>query len=150
MLILPAALIWLGSACYSVEFKPDSDYPNLRRPGVGRVEIRRSPPERPYGRLGVLVVRDYSGDLNSENFQTRIRREARSRGASGAWILGVQVTEQTAFEGSTVPTGRGAARDRHPTGSLRSRVGVVRVLLFNYAPGERPMSGEAKRPVPQR
>ena len=126
-------MCWLAASCFSMEFQPDSEYPNLRRNGVDAVEIRRSAPERPYSRLGLLVVRDYTGDLRSDNFSTRIRREARKRGAEGAWILTTQLSEQTTFEGSTVATGRGAAHDRHPSGSLRTKVGLVRILLFNYA-----------------
>lgn len=127
---LIAITLVLG-ACYSVEFFPDDDYPNLRRENTEDVRIVRSSPNPPYHRLGVLVIRDYTGDLANPNFLARVRREARRRGASGAWIQRSRIYEQTTFNANTRTRRQGSAGVPQGSGSLRGQIGVVRIILFN-------------------
>jgi hypothetical protein len=73
-------------ACYSVEFVPVPDYPNLRRPVAGEpVEIGYERPAGKYIELGVARIRDVD-DPRSEGFREFVAAQARQRGASGAWI----------------------------------------------------------------
>ncbi len=118
--------LFLGG-CYSAEFYPEDDYPNLRRADVEEVEIRVRPPSRPYERLGTLIVRDPSADLQNENFRRYLRGEARRRGAEGAWVTARDFTTNTLITGS--PTD---ANQYVETGNLTLESGVVTVILYNY------------------
>ena len=116
-------------ACYSVEFFPEPDYPNLRRAHIEKVEITSFRPPKPFHKLGTLVFRDFTGDIRDESFIRKIESEAEKRGAEGAWIAYRALRRHTAYQT--------AARDRHrgqtmPTGSMGGSVGIVKVILFNH------------------
>ena len=125
---LPGLLLLLAG-CYSAEFFPAPDYPNLRRSDINTVEIRTARPERAFQKLGTLVFKDFSGDSRSESFRDRLRREARERGAQGVWIAGRSLHHTGGFQTETRERRSGR---RGPTGSIKGRVGILRIILFNY------------------
>ena len=107
-----------GGACYSVEFAPVPDYVNLRRQAPPPdIEILYEAPPAAYQRLGVASVRDVS-DQRSESFREFVAKEARSRGASAAWIRADQMRRvpHNTF-GSWLNPGDG--------------IGIVPVVLFD-------------------
>ncbi|MBX7057315.1 MAG: hypothetical protein K1X75_04570 [Leptospirales bacterium] len=126
---LAAGIIFCSGACYSVEFFPSPDYPNLRRSDVGEVEIRRSRPERSFQSLGRLVVRDASADLQDPSFVAFLQSEARSRGAAGIWV------QSTALDRSQSMRTGTRQRDGHleETGQLELARNQLNILLYNYA-----------------
>ncbi len=91
------------------------------------------------------MLRDNTGRAEGDPFLNLVRREARARGAEGAWILGIQRHSQVGFQGSTTNPVRGGPHDRRPTGSMQTTIGLVRVLLFNYARETEPSSPRGKR-----
>lgn len=126
--ILPATIIFtLLSACYSVEFYPTADYPNLRRADVDEVEIRTSAPRDPYEKLGQLVVKDPAADLENRNFRRFLKNEARDRGAEGVWIVRRSRYNNQVITGS--PTDRNYTIE---TGQVDVETGVLTVILYNY------------------
>lgn len=117
--------LFLGS-CYSAEFYPEENYPNLRREDVDDVEIRTRPPVRSYDRLGTLIIRDPAADIQDENFRRYLRGEARRRGAAGAWVTARGFTTNTLITGSPTDT------QDVETGNITLESGVVTVILYNY------------------
>lgn len=123
-------LLFLTVSCYSVEFFPEPDYPNLRKNDVEGVLITRTRPERPIQILGKLVFRGFAGDLRDAGFLRKVRQEAAERGAEGAWITSRSIRRQSAFETTSVNP---RMKTRQPTGRIQSRVSIVKIILFNYA-----------------
>lgn len=83
-------------------------------------------PNRAYSELGSLIIRDFTGDR--ELLEQDIVREARNRGAEGAWIQGRSVRKDPGITTQSVGSRGQTAR----TGEIQSDFVIVEVLLFNY------------------
>ncbi len=132
-------ILALLPACYSVEFYPVTEYPSLRRADIDEVEIRTSAPRRPYERLGHLVIKDASADLESRNFRRFLKNQARERGAEGLWLVRRGRYSSSLLTGS--PTD-GRYSQSIETGQVELQTGVLTLVLFNY------LRGEATDPAP--
>ena len=119
----------LVSSCYSVEFFPEHDYPNLKLKKIKNVEIKYRRPIKSYQKLGILIVRDFTGDIADRNFLRMISSEAKKRGAQGAWIISRIIRHQTRFQAETMDRRR---RHRMQTGNVKGRIGIVKIILYNY------------------
>lgn len=119
----------LLSGCYSVEFYPSNDYPNLRRDDIDEVEIRTSAPRLPYERLGHLVIKDAAADLENRNFRRFLKNQAREHGAQGLWIIRRSRFNNAVITGS--PTDSRNSQSIQ-TGQLDLETGVITLVLFNY------------------
>lgn len=128
--IIFAAFAQVG--CYSVEFYPDADYPNLRRDDVDEVEIRTGAPRRPYARLGNLLIKDAAADLSDPNFRRFLKSQARDRGAGGVWILSRGRYSNAVITGSPGDSRYGGGGGGIQTGQIDLDRGVLTVTLFNY------------------
>ncbi|MEQ9365505.1 MAG: hypothetical protein RIF32_14765 [Leptospirales bacterium] len=124
-----AIIFALLPACYSVEFYPVAEYPNLRRDDIDEVEIRTSAPRKPYRRLGHLVVKDAAADLESRNFRRFLKSQAREHGAEGAWLVRRGRYNNAVVTGS--PTDARYSQSIE-TGQLDLETGVLTLVLFNY------------------
>ncbi len=120
------------TACYTAEFRPVPDYPVLREAKTESVEIVWSHPGQSAVILGSLIIRDFSGDLDDPAFLSYIKREARKRGASGAYISEKRMERVDSFLSDT--TGRRQTGYKNPARSqdliLKTDIGIVTVLLF--------------------
>lgn len=126
---LPCAIIFaLLQGCYSVEFQPAPDYPILRRTDVDAVELRRTPPRRPYDRLGRLIIRDAALDLNDPHFLRFLKGQIRERGAQGAWVSRTRRTETPGLTAGT----RQADGYFQENAQLSVDTGILTLVLFNY------------------
>ena len=119
----------LITVCYSVEFYPAAEYPSLRRADIDEVEIRTSAPRRPYERLGHLVVKDASADLESRNFRRFLKNQARERGAEGLWLVRRGRYSSSLITGSPTDVRRSQSIE---TGQVELQTGVLNLVLFNY------------------
>ncbi len=146
-LIAALLLIFLNS-CYSIEFIPEPDYANLRRADVSTVELRTTAPTRPVHRLGYLMVRDFSGNVDDPGFQSMLQSEIMNRGAEGGWIaeknMHSRPTMTTGSRASSQNPNASAQNQVMETGTVSSDIGILKILLFNYKDSER-----QKRPAPQ-
>lgn len=124
-------------SCYSVEFFPSDEYPNLRRTDTENVEILDFHPRYPYDILGTLVVRDFTGNIEDPNFRLLLEREARERGAEGIWIERKSLNRETLLRSQSTSSRHpyGGGRGGTPAGELTGKIGTVRAILFNYKRG---------------
>ncbi len=123
----PFPVVFCAFLCYSAEFQPAHGYANLREESIDKVEITYSMPTGPYSRIGMLVVRDFPGDLQDPSFVNFIQGEAKRHGASGAWIAErtlkkgaanlVQLRGRRGYEGSQ-------------TSIIEGDIAVVKIILF--------------------
>ncbi len=120
---------WLPG-CYSAEFFPGPGYHNLRREFVGEPEIRLSPPVRAHRELGILLLRNFAGDLQDENFLAFLRKEIKSLGAQGGWVARRRFHQQVQYETGTASARRPGSIS--PTGEITTTVGVIQIVLYNY------------------
>lgn len=128
--LLGALAVLLPLHCYSAEFFPVAEYPNLRGEFDAEPELRYTPPRRNHRELGSLLVRNYSGELRDETFQAFLKREIKKRGAQGGWINRRRYYNQVHYETGTVNRQRPGAVS--PTGEISGRVGTITVILYNY------------------
>jgi len=126
ILIFFAAL----TGCYSAEFFPATDYPILKKK-VENVELRWTEPVRPYHILGRLVIRDFTGNIEDENFLRYLRHQAMDRGAEGIVIVQSQTKQVEYLRGYANDPRRGSYQ-RQETGRLDGNLSIVTAILFNY------------------
>jgi hypothetical protein len=123
------------SSCYSVEFKPEADYPVLRETEVDKVFITWAYPGPNIVPIGTLLIRDFSGDISDPAFLTYIRRQARKYGAPGAYIQERRILNVDSIH-TDYSGGRQNSISRNGSGPqgniLKTDVGIVSVMLFTY------------------
>jgi hypothetical protein len=124
----------LFASCYTVEFKPVPDYPVLREVNTDEVVITYSYPGTDMEPLGTLLIRDFSGDLNDPQFLSYIKREARKRGAPGAWIQERRLSKVDSFHADHSGGRQNSIERNESRGGtiLKTDLGIVSVLLFTY------------------
>lgn len=132
-ILLP--VFFIVSACYTAEFQPSADYYNRRKSSVNDVTIVHIKPDTRIHILGTLIVRDFSGAIEDENFRQFIKREAKKRGASGAWIRSIRITEETVLKASDGPSRPGHSGMNRGSPSqernIQGSIATVRVILYN-------------------
>lgn len=122
----PVLVIFSAFFCYSAEFQPSNGYANLREVDVDKVEVVFGIPSGSYTRIGLLIIRDYPGDIEDPTFLNFVEGEARRHGASGAWIA-----ERTVKKGANIVQQRGRrGYQGAQTSLLEGDVAVVKVILY--------------------
>ena len=119
--------------CYTFEFLPSPEYPNLRKNNPKNVILTTVRPREEFSILGTLVVHDFSGNILEPSFQSAIKREAKKRGAEGAWISKITLNKAIQFQGRSMSNSRSYMQNNYyNTGEIRGTIGIVEVVLFNF------------------
>jgi len=120
-------------SCYTYEFKPVEEYPNLKKSDIKEVVITMLRPKKPINELGQLTLRDFSGDIHDPAFQKSIRRQAKKRGAEGAWISKIQTKETVRLQSRTDYNRRNYMQNNYyGTSQVKGEMNIVEIILFNY------------------
>ena len=122
------------AGCYTFEFHPVDEYPNLRmdKNKIKSVTVTTVRPNAAFTTLGTLIIHDFSGNILEPSFQSAIKREARKRGAQGAWISKIKLKKTVRFQ-STAPSNTRSYMQNNYYGSsqIQGTIGIVEVVLFN-------------------
>ncbi len=127
-------LLLFLSSCYTVEFKPASDYPNLHRNvNSDEVKILYGRPEGNLDFLGTMIIRDFSGNIKDRAFKRWIRSEAASRGGSLLWVRSSAIHRERSIQINDGPIRPGARPHTPSPNDIRMNIGTVHALLYNPA-----------------
>ena len=119
--------------CYTFEFHPTDEYPNLKKSNVKKVTLLTVRPIENFSTLGTLIIHDFSGNIQEPSFQAAIKREAKKRGAEGAWIAKIQLKKTVRLQGGASSGSRNYMQNNYySTGQIEGMMGIVEVILFNY------------------
>jgi hypothetical protein len=126
------AILFIGE-CYTYEFVREPDYPNYRKSNVENVVITYAMPSRDFVRLGTLIIRDFTGEIDDRSFINTVKKRSKELGAEGAWIrrksLRDSVTYRSVPNNDTRPY---VEQKYYQQGEISSQLGIVEIVLFNF------------------
>ncbi|MDH5655326.1 MAG: hypothetical protein OEZ34_05430 [Spirochaetia bacterium] len=125
-------LITVFISCYSFEFHPVSEYPNLKKNNIHDVSVTTIRPKEGFITLGTLIVHDFSGNILDPAFQSAIKREAKKRGAEGAWISKIKLKKTVRLQGSAPMQSNYMQNNYYNQSQIQGTIGIVEVVLYNW------------------
>lgn len=127
----------LFSGCYTAEFQPHAEYPGRKLSNLSTSEIEIVSRPGPFDReLGVLIIRNYTGDPHSSEFRRYIIRQAKKHGANVAVISRISRDRRNLMHTDAMDS-RG---NRQSTGGFESTVYSIRISFYAAGTVERNQS----------